>query len=414
VKGANGELRNFGFADFGDAETALRAFKVLNGKQVVDSNFLLKVDDSTKQYLDERETEMGLEDGDLFEGGQMEKVEEIVEKINSAYKTNFNLPEDELEVKDEDDEIMVAVKEELKALKEKHKEENKEKVEMDEKMRVGEERRRQILEHYAEKERRREVEDEEEFKRCERDWLKKERDKNRRLNIKEKRERERRRSRKREIERDETDSSSVRREMRAAYRERKKEWERDKEEEEGERLEKIRKEKEKKRREEEELAKHAIDINSKSTVRVKLAAPKRPQVAPTFSQMEVEDGGEEHKMRRTKLTNDLISMRKLVDTLPSTLEEIWKYEVNWKVVDESNIIETKVRQYLKKKMMELFGEPEETLIGFICKKMSEHGPAKEIYNMLGKVLDKEELDEFFQHLWRKLIFETKQAENRKI
>lgn len=53
VQGANGKLQAFGFCDFGDPESAMRAIRILHEYEIADKKLVVKADDKTKEKLNE-------------------------------------------------------------------------------------------------------------------------------------------------------------------------------------------------------------------------------------------------------------------------------------------------------------------------------------------------------------------------
>lgn len=55
VLGSNGKLQSFGFCDFYDQESSLRAMRLLNGFKLGDKSLVVKVDAKTRALLDDYE-----------------------------------------------------------------------------------------------------------------------------------------------------------------------------------------------------------------------------------------------------------------------------------------------------------------------------------------------------------------------
>lgn len=68
-----------------------------------------------------------------------------------------------------------------------------------------------------------------------------------------------------------------------------------------------------------------------------------------------------------------------------------------------NVVEDKMRPWVKKKIMEFLGEEEATLIDYICKKLTENVSPEELLSLLAYVLEDEAID-FVIRLWRMLIY----------
>ena len=55
-------------------------------------------------------------------------------------------------------------------------------------------------------------------------------------------------------------------------------------------------------------------------------------------------------------------------------EELFAYEINWQVVEKHNIIQSKMRPWIVKKIIEYLGEEEKTLTEFILTKLGQRAP----------------------------------------
>lgn len=55
-------------------------------------------------------------------------------------------------------------------------------------------------------------------------------------------------------------------------------------------------------------------------------------------------------------------------------EELFAYEINWQVVEAHNIIQSKMRPWIVKKIIEYLGEEEKTLTEFILTKLGQRSP----------------------------------------
>lgn len=52
-------------------------------------------------------------------------------------------------------------------------------------------------------------------------------------------------------------------------------------------------------------------------------------------------------------------------------EELFAYKINWQVVEAHNIIQSKMRPWIVKKIIEYLGEEEKTLTEFILTKLEQ-------------------------------------------
>lgn len=129
--------------------------------------------------------------------------------------------------------------------------------------------------------------------------------------------------------------------------------------------------------------------------------PKRQLVPIQYSKEE-----EREAARRVARQDPRGTKKGIIDTIPTTREGVFAYNVDWSSYDEArDTLEGKVRGYVNKKMVELLGEEEETLVGFIIDKLRSHAPPPEMLEELRSVLDTE-ADGFVLKLYRLVIYET--------
>ena len=72
---------------------------------------------------------------------------------------------------------------------------------------------------------------------------------------------------------------------------------------------------------------------------------------------------------------------------------------------DADLIATRLKPWVNRKIEEFIGEEEQTLVNFICSKVSNHAPAKSILADVEAVLD-DEAEMFVVKMWRVIIFET--------
>ncbi|KAM4529737.1 RNA-binding protein 25b isoform 3-T3 [Fundulus diaphanus] len=265
VQGASGKLQAFGFCEYKEPESTLRALRLLHDLQIGDKNLLVKVDAKTKAQLDEwkakRKTANGqnnkAEDGVAEEEEVLDEetkrrdqvVKDAIDGLMREYAVELNAPSQDddanrrkrkKEKKEEDDINTIDIEEdkrdlisrEISKFRDTHKklEEEKDKREK-ERLEFERERREREKERERERERRdreREKERERERKR-ERD-LERERDRDRDKE-RERRTRETERERERDWDRERSAERSRSREL-SRDRERERDKKRDQEDEE--------------------------------------------------------------------------------------------------------------------------------------------------------------------------------------
>ena len=83
-------------------------------------------------------------------------------------------------------------------------------------------------------------------------------------------------------------------------------------------------------------------------------------------------------------------------------------QVAWEIAEREAILDAKIRPWLSKKVAELMGEEEDTLVDFVVSKMGERQPAVAIEAELHKVLD-DEAEGLTVKLWRVLLLEIERV-----
>jgi len=104
--------------------------------------------------------------------------------------------------------------------------------------------------------------------------------------------------------------------------------------------------------------------------------------------------------------------QQVIDKIPTDKTDLFKFEIDWQVVDENNIVEDKMKGWVKKKIFDYLGEEEEQLIEFICKKLKDHTPPDSLLDLLLLVLEDEATD-FVIRMWRMLIYNILMVVNQK-
>lgn len=95
--------------------------------------------------------------------------------------------------------------------------------------------------------------------------------------------------------------------------------------------------------------------------------------------------------------------KEMVSKIPHDKDVLWKYPIDWVVVDRENMVPNKLRPWVIKKIKELLGEEEQTLIDFICTKLSNHCRPQELLTELKLVLE-DDAELFVQKLWKIMIY----------
>lgn len=61
-------------------------------------------------------------------------------------------------------------------------------------------------------------------------------------------------------------------------------------------------------------------------------------------------------------------IKNIIDRIPTEKEDLFKYPLDWDEIDNT-LMEKKIRPWINKKIIEYIGEPEPTLVDFICSKV---------------------------------------------
>lgn len=110
-----------------------------------------------------------------------------------------------------------------------------------------------------------------------------------------------------------------------------------------------------------------------------------------------------------KLRDD--EMRRLIQQVPTDKHKAFAYDIDWDAVDDHNIIEKKLRPWVKKKVTEYLGAEESGMIDFIMRKVGSRTKPDAILRELEGFLD-EEAANFTLKMWRMLIFEVLRVKAR--
>lgn len=61
-------------------------------------------------------------------------------------------------------------------------------------------------------------------------------------------------------------------------------------------------------------------------------------------------------------------IKSIIDKIPTAKIDLFNYKLDWDEIDNS-LMEKKIRPWINKKIIEYIGEPEPTLVDFICSKV---------------------------------------------
>ncbi|XP_046400942.1 RNA-binding protein 25-like isoform X1 [Ischnura elegans] len=96
-------------------------------------------------------------------------------------------------------------------------------------------------------------------------------------------------------------------------------------------------------------------------------------------------------------------IKTLIEKIPTEKEALFAFQLDWAAVD-NQLMERRIRPWIHKKIIEYIGEPEPTLVDFICSKVLARSAPQGILDDVQMVLD-EEAEVFVVKMWRLLIYE---------
>ncbi|CAJ0757184.1 23719_t:CDS:10 [Entrophospora sp. SA101] len=438
VKDQSGNPKGFGFAEYTDADSVLRALRVLGGDDKKDKGVILpaleegatkkklivKVDENTRKYLDQYEASRPrtVHDTELDKNALLAVINVVEEMTKPPQEIAFFRERAAARERERQRE------EEERSNRRAKAEQSKERSSHDREHRENKERsyHNQPINFVPAKESRRE----------ERRWQhreeiiagNRERDSERELNIREKqiRDRElmarklseldddieaetgqeeyyrdrsrwwfhRQQYRTRELAMDEQDRQKEQQEIEAEKR--RLEWEHTIEEEKRQQI---------KAMEAEEISKKdssliaASSVSQNNNIKAKLTlniSSKRLLVPLEYSDDD-DDDEKKNEERRKKIKD-------LVEIIPTNKEGLWKWNVKWEELDEA-IIDKKLKPFVSKKIVEYLGVQEDELVSFVMDHLRSKKSASQLIKEMEMTLD-EESELFVMKLWRMLIFET--------
>lgn len=117
-------------------------------------------------------------------------------------------------------------------------------------------------------------------------------------------------------------------------------------------------------------------------------------------------------------------IKSIIDKIPTAKSDLFNYKLDWNEIDNV-LMEKKIRPWINKKIIEYIGEPEPTLVDFICSKVLAGSTPQGILDdvqmvraaalrlsnesdsflLRFQVLD-EEAEVFVVKMWRLLIYEV--------
>eukprot|EP00049_Salpingoeca_infusionum_P008858 m.146827 g.146827 ORF g.146827 m.146827 type:complete len:524 (-) comp14153_c0_seq1:1471-3042(-) len=148
-----------------------------------------------------------------------------------------------------------------------------------------------------------------------------------------------------------------------------------------------------------------------------LSAAKRAPNNP-FGQDEEQEGEPSAKKKDSKLDYTPKALRaagldpkaaraekrkEIANNIPADKAAVFAYNMNWSMVDDE-LISKVVMQWVEKKVQELIGDADPTLIEFVCEQVKSNAQPSQIVSELEMILD-DDAESFVMRLWRLLIYE---------
>jgi len=97
--------------------------------------------------------------------------------------------------------------------------------------------------------------------------------------------------------------------------------------------------------------------------------------------------------------------KELVHFIPRDQAKLLKYTIDWKMIDDNDLVEKTMRGWIDARIKEYLGEEEADLTNFAVGLLAHHIPPKDIIAEMEMVLV-EDAEGFVVKMWRRLIFES--------
>eukprot|EP00742_Colponemidia_sp_Colp-10_P006176 GILJ01006611.1.p1 GENE.GILJ01006611.1~~GILJ01006611.1.p1 ORF type:complete len:529 (-),score=108.03 GILJ01006611.1:121-1599(-) len=403
------QLKGFGYCEYANPEAVSRALRLLTDFKIDENQLLIKADDKTKRCAEQWEATQDGVEYELAKEAEDARVKEVIEKLMQSRKGAEPSP---------------AGRDYMADMRERR--------ERDREARIKD--RETDLEH--------------QYKDREREWLRreemKEREKQKEVEREKALEKEKERLLASNFMEEGEEDGSRRRDREERKRRRQREREDDEREARLEAEEMERKEREAQEALAAQQAKaEEMAIDSKRGAMDQLGSPNAEQLdlsnanvtlgfnvtsritnKPAIFEMEEGDDNPYARKHRPLVRLDeesanhmkdikergqrvltLEEQKQLLRRIPEDPEALFKYSIEWDSLYECGVVEKKVRPWVAKKVKELLGEEEPTMVNVVIKKVLTKPEPKVFLELLQPVLE-EETEGFVQKLWRTLAFES--------
>lgn len=160
-----------------------------------------------------------------------------------------------------------------------------------------------------------------------------------------------------------------------------------------------------------------VQINKEPKEDIKVVE-KDEKIQEIFNQQDDEEDKLYSKKHKISLINfdeikneqkiqEMLDPKNIISSIPTDIKELFSYPIQWDFVDKYKIIDD-LKDFISKKIKEIFSEEDPITIDFIYKKMLLHTTPQDLVNDL-EFLEKE-AEVFTAKLWRMLIFKMKRKE----
>ncbi|XP_013145398.1 PREDICTED: RNA-binding protein 25-like [Papilio polytes] len=111
---------------------------------------------------------------------------------------------------------------------------------------------------------------------------------------------------------------------------------------------------------------------------------RRPSAGKDADKSKKGEGTEEKEKENKCAEEKRKHIKSLIDKIPTQKEQLFQYKLDTAQIDNV-LMEKKIRPWINKKIIEYIGEPEPTLVDFICSKVLGGDQAGSLVNLFVKL-----------------------------